>query len=135
MLILEQVLPFFGNKKAQLADALGISRQAINNWKLDEAIPEKHELKIRHELLPNIQSLLDGEAAQIAASTTTSTATPVRATVDGAEMKFMKSNNLDHVLYDIRGPVLIEAQRLEDEGNRILKHMHLLKSCKTWFAI
>ncbi len=34
---------------------------------------------------------------------------------------FKKSSKLDHVCYDIRGPVLDEAQRLEDEGYNILK--------------
>ncbi|MDR2577890.1 MAG: pyridoxal phosphate-dependent aminotransferase [Chitinispirillales bacterium] len=32
-----------------------------------------------------------------------------------------KSTKLDNVLYDIRGPVVDEAKRLEDEGKRILK--------------
>jgi alanine-synthesizing transaminase len=32
-----------------------------------------------------------------------------------------KSRKLDNVCYDIRGPVLTEAKRLEDEGYRILK--------------
>lgn len=32
-----------------------------------------------------------------------------------------KSHKLDHVSYDIRGPVLEHARRLEDEGHRILK--------------
>ncbi len=32
-----------------------------------------------------------------------------------------KSSKLDNVLYDIRGPVLEEAQRLEEEGYKILK--------------
>ncbi len=32
-----------------------------------------------------------------------------------------KSTKLDHVLYDIRGPILDEANRLENEGHRILK--------------
>lgn len=32
-----------------------------------------------------------------------------------------KSNKLQNVCYDIRGPVLHEAKRLEDEGHRILK--------------
>lgn len=32
-----------------------------------------------------------------------------------------KSNKLDHVCYDIRGPVLQEAKRLEEEGNKVLK--------------
>jgi alanine-synthesizing transaminase len=34
---------------------------------------------------------------------------------------FEKSHKLDNVLYDIRGPVLKEARRLEEEGFRILK--------------
>ncbi len=32
-----------------------------------------------------------------------------------------KSHKLDNVCYDIRGPVLVEAKRLEEEGYRILK--------------
>ena len=35
--------------------------------------------------------------------------------------KIKKSHKLDNVCYDIRGPVLKEAVRLEDEGYRILK--------------
>lgn len=35
--------------------------------------------------------------------------------------KIGKSNKLTHVCYDIRGPVLEEAKRLEEEGHRILK--------------
>jgi alanine-synthesizing transaminase len=34
---------------------------------------------------------------------------------------FTKSNKLDNVLYDIRGPVLDEAKRMEDEGLSIIK--------------
>ena len=34
---------------------------------------------------------------------------------------FEKSNKLDHVLYDVRGPVLDEAARMEEEGRKILK--------------
>ncbi|MCH8550822.1 MAG: pyridoxal phosphate-dependent aminotransferase [Natronospirillum sp.] len=36
-------------------------------------------------------------------------------------MDFKKSLKLANVFYDIRGPVLQEAKRLEDEGHRILK--------------
>ena len=34
---------------------------------------------------------------------------------------FVKSSKLDDVCYEIRGPVMQEAERLEDEGHRILK--------------
>ncbi len=36
-------------------------------------------------------------------------------------MTIKKSSKLDNVLYDIRGPVLEEAKRLEDEGFQVLK--------------
>lgn len=32
-----------------------------------------------------------------------------------------KSNKLDNVCYDIRGPILTQAKKMEDEGHRILK--------------
>ena len=35
--------------------------------------------------------------------------------------EFKKSSKLDNVLYDVRGPVVDEAARLEKEGQRILK--------------
>jgi alanine-synthesizing transaminase len=35
--------------------------------------------------------------------------------------KVKKSSKLDNVLYDIRGPVLVEANRLEDEGYHVIK--------------
>ena len=35
--------------------------------------------------------------------------------------KVSKSQKLEHVCYDIRGPVLAQANRLEEEGKRILK--------------
>lgn len=36
-------------------------------------------------------------------------------------IQYQKSNKLDNVCYEIRGPVLQEAKHLEDEGHRILK--------------
>jgi len=37
------------------------------------------------------------------------------------ERKFLKSRKLDNVCYDIRGPVLDQAKRMEEEGYTILK--------------
>ena len=36
-------------------------------------------------------------------------------------VNFQKSNKLDHVCYDIRGPILDHAKKLEEEGQTILK--------------
>ena len=41
---------------------------------------------------------------------------------------FEKSSKLDNVLYDVRGPVVDEAARMEEDGMEILKlkiHIHL----------
>ena len=34
---------------------------------------------------------------------------------------FNKSSKLDNVLYDVRGPVVAEAARMEEDGKKILK--------------
>ena len=103
MLTLREVLPHFSGRKAQLAAALGISRQAVSRWELDDAIPEKHALRLKHELL----------------SADSSTSLDAQTLSGSGEL--LKSKKLDDVLYEIRGPVLEEAYKLEEEGHRILK--------------
>ena len=49
---------------------------------------------------------------------TTQTVTPLAVPLDG---QIRKSHKLDDVCYDIRGPILKEANRLEEEGHRVLK--------------
>ncbi len=48
-------------------------------------------------------------------------ATSSERTTPMAQRKFTKSSKLDNVLYDVRGPVVDEAARLESEGAHILK--------------
>ncbi len=59
----------------------------------------------------------DGSAAA-AASRTTSNATTKGSTT---MREFKKSSKLENVLYDVRGPVVDEAARMEEDGARILK--------------
>ena len=40
---------------------------------------------------------------------------------EGFRVDLRQSRKLESVCYDIRGPVLEEARRLEDEGRRIIK--------------
>ncbi|WP_455139182.1 aminotransferase class I/II-fold pyridoxal phosphate-dependent enzyme [Thermophilibacter sp.] len=53
------------------------------------------------------------ETAHQPASTATRQESPMR--------EFKKSSKLENVLYDVRGPVVDEAARMESEGERILK--------------
>lgn len=46
---------------------------------------------------------------------------PIDGAVPGPPSPIRKSSKLDNVCYDIRGPVLEEAHRLEEEGHRVMK--------------
>ncbi len=46
---------------------------------------------------------------------------PIDGAVPGPASPIRKSSKLDNVCYDIRGPVLEEAHRLEEEGHRVMK--------------
>ena len=51
----EQAVEMFGSRQA-LADALGISIQAVGQWR-DDRIPEKQAMRIRYELKPELFSV------------------------------------------------------------------------------
>jgi alanine-synthesizing transaminase len=50
-----------------------------------------------------------------------SRAGPADAVCEGVDVDLRQSRKLEDVCYDIRGPVLEEAKRLEEEGRRVLK--------------
>ena len=52
----------------------------------------------------------------------TTTPSHARPAKEGTPMRqFKKSSKLDHVLYDVRGPVVDEANRMEQAGTHVLK--------------
>jgi|GEM_PF-3046384 len=52
MMKLSEVLPHFDGQKVKLANALGISKQAISAWK--DRVPVEQELRLRYEIMPEI---------------------------------------------------------------------------------
>lgn len=56
MMTLNEILPHFGGKKAELAKALNISKQAVSRWDPNKPIPEARALKLKHEILPRLRS-------------------------------------------------------------------------------
>lgn len=64
-----------------------------------------------------VQAPADGPASSATPSTSHSIANQGSTTM----REFKKSSKLDNVLYDVRGPVVDEASRMEAEGKRILK--------------
>jgi DNA-binding transcriptional regulator YiaG len=58
---LNDALQYFKTKTA-LADALGITKQAVSNWADDELIPEAQALKLKYEIIPNLTKAKDTAA-------------------------------------------------------------------------
>ena len=66
---------------------------------------------------------IEHEAAAEAAEERIDRSEPVGSVPQGGTKmrEFKKSSKLDNVLYDVRGPVLEEAERMEAEGTHVLK--------------
>ena len=61
-------------------------------------------------------------AANVPAPSPAPRSSPVSPSQKGMPMReFKKSSKLDNVLYDVRGPVVDEANRMEEEGTHVLK--------------
>lgn len=61
-------------------------------------------------------------AANVPAPSPAPSSSPVSPSQKGMPMReFKKSSKLDNVLYDVRGPVVDEANRMEEEGTHVLK--------------
>lgn len=114
-----------------LADILGVRP----SWLLlgDSSAPRQSEQQSSQVGMPHREDAYQGErAAQAALNNTAHQQSAyqqgshhqevVSASRKGTTMhEFKKSSKLDNVLYDVRGPVVDEANRMEEEGTRILK--------------
>jgi alanine-synthesizing transaminase len=101
-----------------LAQALGVSEEWLQEG---EGAPAESATPV--VTAPAVASQPQ-EAASSASSTTgeKGTAAARGRQGEGSSMRqFTKSHKLDNVLYDIRGPVLDEAYRMEDQGIHVLK--------------
>lgn len=53
MITVNDILPHF-ESKADIARAMGVSRQVVNGWGNDKPIPAVHELRLRYEVAPRL---------------------------------------------------------------------------------
>ena len=115
----------------QRGEKLGKSQ--VSQYVSGKVVPRANVMRLLADLLSVDDSwLATGEGARAAARPETAHE-PVRPAISGAPTsastskgspamrEFKKSNKLDNVLYDVRGPVADEAARMESEGLRILK--------------
>ena len=133
-----------GFKQADLVHAAEqrgekLGRSQISQYVAGKSTPRREVLELLASLLAVEPDWLEGEPGQAESSATTSPAKSQPAFVQQQDSnpldssnptdnqgskpmrQFKKSSKLDNVLYDVRGPVVDEAARLESQGMRILK--------------
>jgi alanine-synthesizing transaminase len=95
-----------GFSQAEVARKIGVSKPTYWAW-------EKGNAKPKAESLKKLAVLYDINLDELTEKTNEKVATPMTT--------FEKSQKLDHVAYDIRGPVLDEANRMRANGEKILR--------------
>ena len=98
----------------RLAEAKGfkLGKSQLSQYLSGKTLPRKDMLRFLADTLETDPDWLLGKE-KVAEST--------KKGSDEGMRKFNKSSKLDHVLYDVRGPVVEEAARMEDEGTQVLK--------------
>ncbi|WP_307975279.1 aminotransferase class I/II-fold pyridoxal phosphate-dependent enzyme [uncultured Parolsenella sp.] len=112
-----------GLKQADLVRMAAARGEKLGKSQLSQYVSGK--VRPRQDALTLLADLLgvsvDWLAGQPEASADAKPHVQVRNERERPMREFKKSSKLDHVLYDVRGPVVDEAARMEAEGERILK--------------
>lgn len=94
-----------------------LGKSHISQYVSGKTIPRKDILQFLADVLEVDPQWLLGKAEE----NTNNTAKPNAQHTGGNMREFKKSTKLDNVLYDVRGPVVEEAARMENEGTQVLK--------------
>ena len=112
-----------GLKQADLVRMAAARGEKLGKSQLSQYVSGK--VRPRQDALALLAGLLgvsvDWLAGEPEASADAKPHVQVRNERERPMREFKKSAKLDHVLYDVRGPVVDEAARMEAEGERILK--------------
>ncbi len=107
------------------ASGLHISKSHISQYVSGRTQPRRDILKVLAEALGVSQLWLQGEDVPMEPEETKKSEPKLPGRRDmwdeNGVRHFTKSTKLDHVLYDVRGPVVDEAARMEEAGMKILK--------------
>ena len=93
--------------RPDIAHFLAAMLQVNERWLMGDDVPMEHDIAILPEQTEPTNGSLESTTSQ------SEERKPMRT--------FTKSHKLDNVLYDVRGPVVDEADRMEAAGTHILK--------------
>ncbi|MEI3245679.1 MAG: aminotransferase class I/II-fold pyridoxal phosphate-dependent enzyme [Lachnospiraceae bacterium] len=107
------------------ANGLHISKSHISQYVSGRTQPRRDILKVLAEALGVSQLWLQGEDVPMKSAENRQESPQILERRDMWDQNgvrhFTKSTKLDNVLYDVRGPVVDEAARMEEAGMKILK--------------
>lgn len=107
------------------ANGLHISKSHISQYVSGRTQPRRDILKVLAEALGVSQLWLQGEDVPMKSAENRQESPQIPERRDmwdkNGVRHFTKSTKLDNVLYDVRGPVVDEAARMEEAGMKILK--------------
>ena len=107
------------------ANGLHISKSHISQYVSGRTQPRRDILKVLAEALGVSQLWLQGEDVPMKSAENRQESPQIPERRDMWDQNgirhFTKSTKLDNVLYDVRGPVVDEAARMEEAGMKILK--------------
>ena len=104
-----------------------LGKSQMSQYVSGKTIPRRDVAELLARILEvDVTWLLAGDADQGEASSSRNVSKPephpsAQIPRSTTMRTFSKSTKLENVLYDVRGPVVDEAARMEDEGERILK--------------
>ena len=97
-----------------------LGKSQVSQYLSGKTVPRAGIMAFLASALGVSEDWLSGTGPEHAPATVTVTTKPTRER--GTTMRtFNKSTKLDNVLYDVRGPVVDEANRMEEDGTHILK--------------
>lgn len=100
-------------------EGIKIGKSHISQYVSGKTFPRADTLRFLAKALQVEEEWLCGRDVQILKQPTLVNHTEL---IGGKTMReFKKSSKLDHVLYDVRGPVVEEAARMEENGTQVLK--------------
>ena len=99
-----------------------LGKSQVSQYVSGKVVPRRDVMALLADLLGVTSSWLSGAGPDPAKTSPATEPQPQPTTQGSTTMReFKKSSKLDNVLYDVRGPVVDEAARMEDDGARILK--------------
>lgn len=115
-----------GKKQVDLINAAGLQgvklgKSHISQYVSGKTVPRSDILRFLASELNVSEEWLRGGEGETQESEIEPKGNETELSEDESMRTFKKSSKLDNVLYDVRGPVVDEAARMEEEGTRILK--------------